>query len=94
MQALGWGFLASLFEFSFGVQGLLRCLFKLSKVHLGTIWVLFENAFIGLLPLIQNVEEPLIGFRLCAVNEIPNLKSLLPQLGNTLVVLFENFRFA
>ena len=67
---------------------------KLGKAHLGTLWVLLEDALVGLLPLLQNVLQAVIGLSLRSLDQITNLQAFLSQFYDTLVVLGKDFTLA
>ena len=68
--------------------------FKLCEAHLGTFRVLLKYTFICLLPLVQDVLEPIISFSLCPINQVSNLETFLPKFNDTLVILCQDFALA
>ena len=63
------------------------CFFQLCKAHIGTFWVLLEDAVVGLLPCFQDVVQSWFSFCLSTINQISDLEALFSEFNNSLVVL-------
>ena len=68
--------------------------FQLGKAHLRALWVLLEDALVGLAPLVQDVLQAFVGLSLCSIDQVTDLEPFFSQLNHTLVVFCKDLTFA